>query len=138
MEVRRAWGFLCSNPSRFLIVCALILVPCFWHKRLEAGDLPSHTYNAWLAHLIAQGQAPGLYIESRWNNILVDVTLEKLAVWVGFLAAERILAVVSVRTVTVGSDRAASRDGMIISIWDDSRRAELISHSGMSSDDFAK
>ena len=28
--------------------------------------------------------------------MLVDVTLEKLAVWVGFLAAERILAVVSV------------------------------------------
>lgn len=96
MEVRRAWVFLCSNPSRVLIVSALIPVPCFWHKRLEAGDLPSHTYNAWLAHLIAQGQAPGLYIESRWNNILVDVTLEKLGVWVGFLAAERILAVVSV------------------------------------------
>jgi hypothetical protein len=96
MEVRRAWGFLRSNPSRVLIVSGLILVPCFWHKRLEAGDLPSHTYNAWLAHLIAQGQAPGLYIESRWNNILVDLTLEKLGVWVGFLASERILAVVSV------------------------------------------
>lgn len=96
MEVRRAWGFLRSNRSRVLIVSALILVPCFWHKRLEAGDLPSHTYNAWLAHLISQGQAPGLYIEFRWNNILVDLTLEKLGVWVGFLAAERILAVVSV------------------------------------------
>jgi hypothetical protein len=96
MEVRRAWGFLRSNPLRILIVSGLILVPCFWHKRLEAGDLPSHTYNAWLAHLIAQGQAPGLYIESRWNNILVDLTLEKLGVWVGFLAAERILAVISV------------------------------------------
>jgi len=96
MEILRVWDFFRSNISRVLVVSALILVPCFWHKRLEAGDLPSHTYNAWLAHLIVQGQAPGLYIESRWNNILVDLILEKLGVWVGFLAAERLLAVVSV------------------------------------------
>lgn len=96
METGRARDFLRTNMARVLVVSALILVPCFWHRRLEAGDLPSHTYNAWLAHLIAQGQAPGLYIESRWNNILFDLTLEKLGVWVGFVVAERILAVVSV------------------------------------------
>lgn len=88
--------FLRANMARVLGISALILVPCFWHKRLEAGDLPSHTYNAWLAQLSARGQAPGLYIESRWNNILFDLTLEKLGLWVGFVAAERILAVVSV------------------------------------------
>jgi len=83
-----------ANLARVHVVSVLILVPCFWHRRLEAGDLPSHTYNAWLAQLIAQRQAPGLYIEFRWNNILVDLTLEKLGVWVGFVTAERILAVV--------------------------------------------
>lgn len=96
MEIRRARVLLRENKARVLVVSALLLVPCFWHRRLEAGDLPSHTYNAWLAHLITQGQAPGLYIDSRWNNILVDLTLEKLGVLVGFVAAERILAVVSV------------------------------------------
>jgi len=96
MEISRTRDFVRANVARVLAVTALILVPCFWHRRLEAGDLPSHTYNAWLAHLIAQGQAPSLYIESRWNNIVVDVTLEKLGVWVGFVAAERMLAVMSV------------------------------------------
>jgi hypothetical protein len=96
MEIRRAWDFFRSNISRVLLISALILLPCFWHKRLENGDLPSHTYNAWLAHLITQGQAPGLYIQFRWNNILVDLALEKFGVWVGFVAAERILAIISV------------------------------------------
>jgi len=96
MEIGRARDFLRAHLLRVLVISALILVPCFWHRRIEAGDLPSHTYNAWLAHLVAQGQAPGLYIESRWNNILVDLTLEKLGVRVGFVAAERILVVMSV------------------------------------------
>jgi hypothetical protein len=96
MQVRQAWDFFRLNIARVLLISALILVPCFWHKRLENGDLPSHTYNAWLAHLIAQGQAPGLYIQSRWNNTLVDLTLEKLGAWFGWIAAERILAVACV------------------------------------------
>ena len=62
---------------RVLLISASLLLPCFWHKRIEAGDLPSHTYNAWLSQLIARGQAPGLYVESagimfcptsRWRN----------------------------------------------------------------------
>jgi hypothetical protein len=96
VELGRVGDFLRANVARVLIVSVLILVPCFWHPRLEAGDLPSHTYNAWLAQLIAHGQAPGLYIDSRWNNVLFDLTLEKLGVWIGFIAAERILAVISV------------------------------------------
>jgi len=96
VELRRAWDFLRANALRVLVISALILAPCFWHRRIEAGDLPSHTYNAWLAHLIANGQAPGLYLETRWNNILVDLTLEKLGEWAGLVAAERILVVMSV------------------------------------------
>jgi hypothetical protein len=91
--MRRARDFVLANLSRVILVSALILVPCFWHKRIEAGDLPSHTYNAWLVSLISQGRAPGLYIEWRWNNILVDLTLEKLGSLVGYIAAERILVV---------------------------------------------
>jgi hypothetical protein len=96
MKFRQARDFLRSHVLRVMVVSALLLVPCFWHKSLEAGDLASHTYNAWLARLVGQGQAPGLYIESRWNNILVDLTLEKLGAAVGFIAAERILAVIAV------------------------------------------
>jgi hypothetical protein len=96
MQIRRSVSFVRENTARVLLISALLLVPCFWHKRLEAGDVPSHTYNAWLAHLIQQGQAPGMYLEPRWNNVLVDVSLQKLGEVVGFIAAERILVVISV------------------------------------------
>jgi len=39
-------------------ISALMVVPCWWHRRIEAGDLASHVYNAWLAQLIEKGQAP--------------------------------------------------------------------------------
>ena len=44
----------------YFVVSGLLLVPCYWQSRLQAGDLSSHIYNAWLAELIAKGQAPGL------------------------------------------------------------------------------
>jgi hypothetical protein len=77
---------------RWLIVAlsAAVLIPCFWHPRIEAGDLASHVYNAWLAQLIEKGQAPGLYIARQWNNILFDVMLLVLAKAAGFAAAQRI------------------------------------------------
>ena len=80
--------------SRWLLLTAIslaILLPCFWHKRIEAGDLASHTYNAWLAQLIERGQAPGLYLASQWTNILVDVALLRLGNIMGFAAAEKIV-----------------------------------------------
>jgi len=80
--------------EKFLLVAATsiaVVVPCFWHRRIEAGDLASHTYNAWLAQLIAHGQAPGLYLAHQWNNILLDVALVRLGGIVGFGAAEKIV-----------------------------------------------
>jgi len=54
---------------RIFVLSALLAVPCFWHRRIEAGDLASHVYNAWLGQLIEKGQAPGLYLVSRWDNV---------------------------------------------------------------------
>ena len=68
-----------------------VVVPCLWHRRIEAGDLASHTYNAWLAQLISQGQAPGLYVAHQWNNILLDIALVRLGAIVGFTVAEKIV-----------------------------------------------
>jgi hypothetical protein len=96
MQMRHVLVFVRENALRIFLVSTLILVPCFWHKSIEAGDIPSHTYNAWLALLIKQGKAPGLYVESRWNNILVDWTLEKLGTVLGFVVAERAIVVISV------------------------------------------
>jgi hypothetical protein len=96
MLIRQGALFLRANRWRVLIVSALLLLPCFWHKRIEAGDLPSHTYNAWLSQLIARGQAPGLYIESRWDNILADIALAKLGQVIGFVVAEHVIAALAV------------------------------------------
>jgi len=82
--------FLREYPLRILAISAAVLTPCFWHRHIEAGDLASHTYNAWLAELIARGQAPGLWLARQWNNILFDVTLGGLGNLVGLRVAEKI------------------------------------------------
>jgi EpsG family len=72
-------------------ISALILLPCWWYRHIQAGDLASHVYNAWLAQLIERGQAPGLYIASQWNNVLFDVALLRVEKLFGFAAAEKIV-----------------------------------------------
>src|SRR6266481_1997472 len=82
--------FLHEFKLRILLLSVVLLIPCFWHRRIEAGDLASHVYNAWLAQLIEKGQAPGLYLVSRWNNVLFDITLLHLGKVFGFPVAEKI------------------------------------------------
>jgi hypothetical protein len=74
-----------------LVISLAMVVPCLWHRRIEAGDLGSHVYNVWLAQLIEKGQAPGLYIVRQWNNVLFDWLLLHTANIVGFAAAEKIV-----------------------------------------------
>jgi hypothetical protein len=88
--------FLRDNWWQVLCLSALFVVPCLWHRHIEAGDLGSHVYNAWLAQLIGKGLAPGLYIARQWNNVLFDVALLQAANVVGFAAAEKIVVSLSV------------------------------------------
>jgi hypothetical protein len=88
--------FLRRERWLVLALSAAVLIPCFWHPRIEAGDLGSHVYNAWLARLVEKGQAPGLYIARQWDNILFDEMLLRLAKAVGFLAAQRLAVSVCV------------------------------------------
>jgi hypothetical protein len=83
--------FLADNQWIVLCVSALVIVPCLWHRHIEAGDLGSHVYNAWLAQLIGKGQASGLYLAWQWNNVLFDVVLLHVANVAGFAAAEKIV-----------------------------------------------
>ena len=73
-----------------LLVSVVLLIPCFWHSHIQAGDLASHVYNAWLAQLIGEGKAPGLYTVSQWQNVLFDSMLLNLGNRFGFGAAEKI------------------------------------------------
>src|SRR5712692_6356694 len=81
--VRQYWLAMAS-------ISAFLLIPCFWHRYIVAGDLDSHMYNAWLVQLIERVQAPGLWIAHQWNNILFDLLLSNLGNFVGLQAAERI------------------------------------------------
>jgi hypothetical protein len=92
-EVRQ---FLRGGLLRVVAISLVLLSPCFWHPRIEAGDLPSHVYNAWLAQLIGRGQAPGLYIAQRWDNVALDWALLQLGNVFGLAAAEKIAVSLSV------------------------------------------
>jgi hypothetical protein len=91
-----AGTFVANRWIRLLSISALILVPCFWHRHIEAGDLGSHIYNAWLAQLIEHGQAPGLRISYPSTNILFDSLLSGLAKIFGLHAAEILSVAIAV------------------------------------------
>jgi hypothetical protein len=79
------------NRVAVLAVSTLLLVPCFWHQRIEAGDLGSHVYNVWLAQLVHEGRAPGVYLVWQWDNILFDLLLFYSAKAFGLALAQRLV-----------------------------------------------
>jgi hypothetical protein len=88
---RGAIPFLRESKLRSVFLSVVLVIPCVWHSRIEAGDLASHAYNAWLAQLIEKGQAPGLYLARQWNNVLFDWVLLHTANHVGFSVAQKIV-----------------------------------------------
>ena len=76
--------------AAYALASAAVLLPCFWQSRLQAGDLSSHLYNAWLADLIRQGAAPGLVLARQSTNILFDWILSALFHLAGAGMAQRI------------------------------------------------
>src|SRR6202789_1262163 len=85
-----AGRFFGRHWPRVFGISAVVLLPCFWHRHIEAGDLGSHLYNAWLAQLIEKGQAPGLYLATQFSNVLFDISLSPLANVFGFWIAEKV------------------------------------------------
>jgi hypothetical protein len=80
----------------YVLVSLLLLLPCFWQPRVQAGDLSSHIYNAWLSQLIESGQIQGLHIVTQTTNILFDLMLSGLFKLMGAEAAQRISVSVTV------------------------------------------
>jgi hypothetical protein len=73
-----------------------LLIPCFWQSRIQAADLGSHIYNAWLVSQIQQGTASGLWIAPQSNNVLFDLMLDWLIVRAGPSLAQRLAVAISV------------------------------------------
>ena len=88
--------FAWQHAWRILGISALVLVPCWWHRTIVACDLGSHVYNAWLAQLIERGQVPGLWLASRWNNVLFDYLLSFGGCFFSLAVAEKISVSLSV------------------------------------------
>jgi hypothetical protein len=84
--------FVRRNYFRIFAISALVLVPCLWHTRIAAGDLASHMYNAWLAQLIERGQVTGLWLDTRWNNVLFDLLVSGLGKLFSLQVTEKIAA----------------------------------------------
>jgi len=87
--VRTQWHWISA-------ISILVLIPCFWHREIEAADLGSHVYNAWLVQLIHKGQVHGLWIDHRWNNILFDYLLSAFGSFLSLRNAERIVVSICV------------------------------------------
>src|SRR5580704_15067950 len=75
--------------ARYVVISIVVLIPCYWHRYIQAGDLGSHVYNAWLAQLVQQGKAPGVYVVWQWQNALFDLMLFYFAKVVGLAAGEK-------------------------------------------------
>jgi hypothetical protein len=73
-----------------LALSLLLLAPCYWQPRIQAGDLSSHIYNSWLAQLIESGRAQGLIVAPQATNVLFDLILGSLFRAFGAEAAQRI------------------------------------------------
>lgn len=95
--------FSAAQWPKVLGVSVLILIPCFWHRQIAAGDLGSHVYNAWLAQLISRGEAPGLWLAHPWSNVLFDYLLSGLGNIFGLHLAEKISVSLSILIFFWGS-----------------------------------
>lgn len=79
-----------SDRLWYLLASLAALLPCYWQPRIQAGDLSSHIYNAWLAGLIESGGMQGLQIVHPWTNVLFDLLLRALYVSEGPDWAQRV------------------------------------------------
>ncbi|MGO9262035.1 MAG: hypothetical protein ACLQU1_37890 [Bryobacteraceae bacterium] len=105
---RKKAAALAASPLAYPLVSLPLLLPCFWHSRIQAGDLSSHVYNVWLAQLVARGQAPGLAVVPQTTNILFDLMLSGLNGLFGMAAAQRIAVSLSVLAFAWGAFAFAS------------------------------
>ncbi|MBV9886958.1 MAG: hypothetical protein JO119_10470 [Acidobacteria bacterium] len=84
------WHFFGRYWWHIVRISAVLILPCFWQRHIEAGDLGSHLYNAWLGQLIEKGQAPGLYFARQFSNVLFDCSLLRISSIFGFWVAEKV------------------------------------------------
>ena len=91
------------QASRVVLISAAVSIPCWWHHWVEAGDLASHTYNAWLTQLTRAGRLPDFYLARQTSNVLFDWLLETLTNGFGFSVGEKVAATIVALTFFWGA-----------------------------------
>jgi hypothetical protein len=91
-----AMHFAREHWLRISMISAAVLVPCFWHHEIEADDLGSHLYNAWLVQLIHRSRLPGLRVVHPWTNVLFDYMLSGFGAAFGLHGGEKIAVALAV------------------------------------------
>lgn len=69
--------------ARPAAVSACLVAPCFWQTRIQAGDLASHLYTAWLGNLAVGGKLSGIGVAPQFTNVLFDLAASWLLRIVG-------------------------------------------------------
>src|SRR5689334_23039965 len=101
-----------AAPSRrwkpYVLLSLLVLLPVYWQPRVQAGDLSSHIYNAWLAQLIEAGRTQGLIVVRQTTNILFDLMLNAFLQVGGAEFAQRVSVSIAVLVFEWGAFRFIS------------------------------
>jgi hypothetical protein len=90
---RRGWQAVAS----YILAALLISIPCFWQPHIQANDLSSHLYNAWLVNQVEAGQLKGLYIVPQFTNVLFDHLLSFLLKSGSVVFTERVAVLIAVQ-----------------------------------------
>src|SRR5215468_8629351 len=94
--LRAVVRFSREHSFAVLLLSVLLLIPCFWHARIQAGDLGSHIYNAWLAQLAERHEISGIVVVRQWDNVLFDLMVLHIANRFGLVAAEKLAVSIAV------------------------------------------
>src|SRR5687767_9866761 len=81
---------------RLLAISQLLTAPCLWQPQIQAGDLSSHLYNAWLASEIQRGTIAGFEIVPVWTNVLTDWIMTAAVPLIGTAWSARLVIVPAV------------------------------------------
>jgi hypothetical protein len=95
----------------YLAVALLLAMPCVWQQHIEASDLASHLYNAWLANRVRAGVLQGLYVVPQYTNVLFDFLLSWLLKSFSVVVTERIAVISAVQIFFWGCFALVSATG---------------------------
>jgi len=85
------------NLAAYLSAALLLTAPCVWQQHIQANDLSSHLYNAWLANRVAAGDLKGLSVVPQYTNVLFDLLLSWLLKSSSVIVTERIAVILAVQ-----------------------------------------